>query len=154
MITSRTSLVRSARRRLSSTSTQKTATMEHRSGLLYRARVAKDKPNPGQYGDVVGRLQQIVEALEQGELSLEESLERFGEGVLLVKQGEKLLSDAEKRIEQLLGEDGRTAPLKVPESAAETPSPAVSQASLATPMASRAVPRKPAPPPEEDDVPF
>ena len=77
--------------------------------------MAKDKPDSGQYGDVVTRLQQIVEALEAGELSLEESLERFGEGVGLVKQGEKLLTDAEKRIEQLLSEEGRTAPLKVAE---------------------------------------
>ncbi len=78
--------------------------------------MSRDKSSGrGQYGDVVARLQEIVEALEGGELSLEESLERFGEGVQLVKQGEKLLADAEKRIEQLLSEDGRTAPLKVPE---------------------------------------
>ena len=72
---------------------------------------AKNAPK-SQYGDVVARLQQIVESLESGDLSLEQSLERFAEGVQLVKQGEKLLSDAEKRIEQLLSEDGRTAPLE------------------------------------------
>lgn len=115
--------------------------------------MAKDKPAPGQYGDVVSRLQQIVEALEAGELSLEESLERFGEGVGLVKQGEKLLTDAEKRIEQLLSEEGRTAPLKVPETP-EGPSQPV-MASMATPLATKAV-RKTviAPGPEDDDVPF
>lgn len=115
--------------------------------------MAKEKTaGRGQYGDVVARLQEIVESLEGGELSLEDSLERFAEGVQLVKQGEKLLADAEKRIEQLVSEDGRTAPLKVPEGE-------VASTTVATPMASRAVARKsppqPArPPPDEDDVPF
>lgn len=110
----------------------------------------------GQYGAVVGRLQEIVQALEAGELSLEDSLERFAEGVALVKQGEQLLTDAEKRVEQLLSEDGRVAPLKVPEGAPESASPP----RLATPMATKAVRRQVSqvgqPPPGEgdDDVPF
>jgi len=96
-----------------------------------------------QYGDVVSRLQQIVESLEAGDLSLEQSLERFAEGVQLVKQGEMLLGDAEKRIEQLLSEDGRTAPL---EGGAEAP-----------PAKSRAKAKAAAEDDEdedEDDVPF
>ena len=99
----------------------------------------------GQYSEVVARLEQIVRALEAGELSLEESLERFGEGVKLVKQGEQLLSEAEKRVEQLLSDDGRTAPLKVPEG--EAPSAA---AKVAPPKRAPA----PAPGPDDDDVPF
>jgi len=110
--------------------------------------VAKDKQaGRGQYGQVVERLQEIVEALEGGELSLEESLERFSEGIALVKQGEKLLSDAEKRIEQLVSEDGRTAPLKV----SEAPE------AHAAPAPVRAAPSKrPAPPSaaDDEDVPF
>jgi exodeoxyribonuclease VII small subunit len=124
--------------------------------------VARNEPK-GQYGEVVARLKEIVEALEAGELSLEDSLERFGEGINLVKQGEKLLADAEKRIEQLVSEDGRTAPLKVPETPELTHT-----STLATPMATKAVRRQasapPAPAPvkeasatgsdELDDVPF
>jgi exodeoxyribonuclease VII small subunit len=99
----------------------------------------------GQYSELVQRLGQIVEALEGGELSLEASLDRFAEGVSLVKQGEALLAQAEKRIEQLLSDDGRTAPLKVPESS--PPAPAL--AARATPQ------KKPAPSQDElDDVPF
>jgi exodeoxyribonuclease VII small subunit len=109
--------------------------------------VAKDKQaGRGQYGQVVERLQEIVEALEGGELSLEESLERFSEGITLVKQGEKLLADAEKRIEQLVSEDGRTAPHKVPE-AAEVHAP---QAPARAAPAKRPV----APPADDEDVPF
>lgn len=78
-------------------------------------------PGPEQYADVVARLREIVEALEGGELPLEASLERFAEGVQLVKRGERLLSEAEKRIEQLLSEDGRTAPLSVDEAPGARP---------------------------------
>jgi exodeoxyribonuclease VII small subunit len=103
--------------------------------------VAKDANKSGTepYAQVVQRLREIVESLESGSLPLEASLERFAEGVQLVKRGEKLLSDAEKRIEQLLSEDGRTAPLSGEEPAASP---------------GRA-PKKPARAPDEDeDVPF
>jgi exodeoxyribonuclease VII small subunit len=123
--------------------------------------VARDNnAGQGQYGEVVSRLQSIVEALEAGELSLEDSLERFAEGVQLVKQGERLLADAEKRIEQLLSEDGRTTPLKVPEGATSEPA---APPTLATPMATKAVRRAVAPTvpaagpaggDDLDDVPF
>jgi exodeoxyribonuclease VII small subunit len=96
---------------------------------------------PGHYNELVQRLGQIVEALEGGDLSLEDSLDRFAEGVTLVKQGEALLAQAEKRIEQLLSDDGRTAPLQVAEvtPAAPPPRPA----------------KKPAAAQDElDDVPF
>ena len=95
---------------------------------------------------MVTRLQQIVEALEGGELSLEDSLDRFAEGITLVKQGEGILSDAEKRIEQLLSEDGRTAPLKVPET-----SEAPSAAAPAKPVVKKAPEALAA---DDDDVPF
>jgi exodeoxyribonuclease VII small subunit len=71
---------------------------------------AKTEP----YSVVVERLDGIVTALESGTLSLEDALEKFAEGVTLVKQGEKMLADAEKRIEQLLSADGKTAPLELP----------------------------------------
>ncbi len=103
----------------------------------------------GQYGDVVTRLQEIVEALEGGELSLEDSLDRFAEGITLVKQGEGILGDAEKRIEQLLAEDGRTAPLKVPEG---NEPPAAPQAKQQPPPVVKKAPVAPAA--DDDDVPF
>lgn len=114
--------------------------------------MAKEKNTArGQYGDVVTRLQEIVEALEGGELSLEDSLDRFAEGITLVKQGEGILGDAEKRIEQLLSEDGRTAPLKVSE-AQEAPAASPSKSPPA--KASKPVEKPVAPPADDDDVPF
>jgi len=47
------------------------------------------------------KLEKIVESLEDGELSLDESLKRFEEGVTLAKRCEKALAAAEKRIEIL-----------------------------------------------------
>ncbi len=98
----------------------------------------KDK-GAGQYGQVVARLQQIVEELEAGELPLEESIARFEAGMALAKQAETILGDAEKRVEQLLSDDGRTAPLKSPDG--ERPA---APAKAAAPVA----------PADLDDVPF
>ncbi len=65
------------------------------------------------YSAVVGRLEAVVASLESGSLSLEDALEHFAEGVGLVKRGEAILGQAEKRVEQLLSEDGKTVALDV-----------------------------------------
>ncbi len=62
------------------------------------------------------RLAKIVEALETGELPLDESLKLFEEGVKLSRAAQERLDKAEKRIELLLGVDPdgnpRTAPFE------------------------------------------
>src|SRR4051812_3069137 len=98
-----------------------------------QSRVAgKDPKGTEQYSDVVGRLQSLVEQLEGGGLSLEDSLEKFAEGIQLVRKGEKLLSEAEKRIEQLLSDDGgaKVVPLELKEGgeAKKAPVPAAAGA--------------------------
>ena len=65
-----------------------------------------------------------------------------------MKQGEGILGDAEKRIEQLVSEDGRTTPLKVSE-VQEAPA-----ASPAKPPSPPKVHKPVAPPADDDDVPF
>ncbi|MFZ5471026.1 MAG: exodeoxyribonuclease VII small subunit [Myxococcota bacterium] len=76
--------------------------------------MAKDPKaaNGQKYSDLVQRLEKVVGELEGGKLSLEESLEKFAEGVQLVEKGEELLRAAEKRIDQLLSKEGQTAPLE------------------------------------------
>lgn len=109
----------------------------------------KETKTGEQYSDVVARLSTLVEQLESGGLSLEDSLEKFAEGISLVRKGEKLLSEAEKRIEQLLsddGKEGKVVPLELKETdaqrpAAPAPRPAAAQQSKRGPN-------------EEDDVPF
>ncbi len=56
---------------------------------------------------VLERLRQVVGRLEQGNLSLEQSLLAFEEGVGLSRRGAEILDAAERRVEILIrGEDG------------------------------------------------
>lgn len=54
------------------------------------------------------RLEEIVEELEKGEFSLQESLERFEEGLKLGKMCRSMLDEAETKIKKLVeDEEGR-----------------------------------------------
>ena len=53
------------------------------------------------FEDCLSRLEQIVAALETGNLPLEDSLKVFEEGVTLARHCAKYLADAERRIEVL-----------------------------------------------------
>jgi exodeoxyribonuclease VII small subunit len=57
------------------------------------------------FEDSIRRLGEIVEALEGGELPLEESLRLFEEGVRLARTSQSRLDRAEKRVEELLSLD-------------------------------------------------
>ena len=48
------------------------------------------------------RLEQIVRAMERGDVALEESLKLFQEGTQLVQQCSKLLDDAQLQIRQVM----------------------------------------------------
>mgnify|MGYP005857988539 CR=1 FL=1 len=58
------------------------------------------------------RLEEIVGQLETEELDLDRALALFEEGVAHVKEAEGALAAAELRVEELLGESGRTRPLE------------------------------------------
>jgi exodeoxyribonuclease VII small subunit len=60
------------------------------------------------------RLEEIVHALEEGELGLNEALERYEEGVKLLRQSYELLNRAERRIELLSGIDAEGNPITQP----------------------------------------
>lgn len=51
-------------------------------------------------------LEEIVEELEKGELSLEDSVSKFEEGIKISKQCNKTLEDAEKKITILVNQEG------------------------------------------------
>jgi exodeoxyribonuclease VII small subunit len=57
------------------------------------------------------RLDQIVSALEVDELDLEKALALFQEGVAHVRAAEKILAEAEMKVEELL-QGNRTHPLQ------------------------------------------
>ncbi len=52
------------------------------------------------------KLEIIVTELEKGELNLDESVEKFEEGMKISQQCHKILENAEKRISILLQTDG------------------------------------------------
>jgi exodeoxyribonuclease VII small subunit len=72
----------------------------------------------GSFDALLTRLRSIVDRLEGEELTLEQSLAAFEEGVRLSRLSGEILDRAERRVEVLLkGEDGapKTEPLDLPE---------------------------------------
>ncbi len=77
---------------------------------------AKRSASRQSYEALMARLEEVVDRLEGGNLSLEESLAAFEEGVGLVRAGEARLDEAEKKVELLLaGPEGKPVaePLEV-----------------------------------------
>ncbi len=58
------------------------------------------------YEDAMGKLEEIVTQLERGELSLENSMRRFEDGVALSRVCAKRLAAAEARIQTLVEGEG------------------------------------------------
>ncbi len=48
----------------------------------------------------------LIEQMEQGELSLEQSLERFERGIILIKHCQKVLQEAEQKVQILIQNNG------------------------------------------------
>ena len=64
------------------------------------------KPEPVNFEQALAELEQLVERMEQGDLSLEESLKQFERGVELTRHCQLALQDAEQKVEQLLEKNG------------------------------------------------
>ena len=65
----------------------------------------------GSFEDSIRRLSEIVEALESGDLPLEQSLKLFEEGVKLSRASQATLDGAERRVEELLSIDEHGEPV-------------------------------------------
>lgn len=65
---------------------------------------------PVSFEDSIKRLGEIVQRLEGGELSLEESLQAFEQGIALAHDAQKRLDAAEARVDELLGVDEQGRP--------------------------------------------
>lgn len=69
----------------------------------------RDKERKPGFEEALKRLEEIVAAMEGGNLPLDQALERYEEGVRLSRLCAATLDDAEKRIEMLAkGGDGKT----------------------------------------------
>lgn len=52
------------------------------------------------------KLEQLVERMEQGDLSLEDSLKTFEEGIKLTRECQQALAKAEQKVKMLIEENG------------------------------------------------
>ena len=70
--------------------------------------MAKESPaaSPQSFEESVAQLEQIVAAIESGQIGLEQSLAKYEQGMELVKRCRAILDSAEKRIEQLTETSG------------------------------------------------
>lgn len=70
--------------------------------------MAKKDPTDKTFESALEELESVVEQLESGDLSLEDSLAAFEKGVGLVKYCNQKLSEVEKKVELLIKDrDGR-----------------------------------------------
>jgi exodeoxyribonuclease VII small subunit len=62
--------------------------------------MAKEK-----FEEALGRLEDIVKSMEAGDMTLEESLKAFEEGIKLARLCSRRLDEAERRVEMLLKQE-------------------------------------------------
>jgi len=65
------------------------------------------------FEEALKRLEEIVDSLEKGQLSLDESLKKFEEGIKLSKLCNKKLVETQQKVEKLMEKNGKllTEPL-------------------------------------------
>ena len=59
-------------------------------------------PQNKTFEESMARLEQIVRAMERGDVALEESLKLFQEGTELVRSCQKLLDDAQLQVKKIM----------------------------------------------------
>ncbi len=64
------------------------------------------KKTTASFEDSLAELEQLVNQLEQGDVSLEESLKSFERGVTLTRVCQKALKEAEQKVQILLEKNG------------------------------------------------
>lgn len=62
--------------------------------------------NEKTFDESLAELEEIVEQLEQGDVPLEEALDKFQEGITLSRELKKTLQDAEETLAKIVSEDG------------------------------------------------
>ncbi|MCH9755719.1 MAG: exodeoxyribonuclease VII small subunit [Gammaproteobacteria bacterium] len=60
---------------------------------------------PAQFEKSIQALEQVVAALEKGDVSLDDALKQFEKGIQLTRTCQTLLTEAEQKIEQLMNQN-------------------------------------------------
>lgn len=70
--------------------------------------MAAKKPENMPFEAAIGELKSIVEAMEQGDLSLDDALKHFERGIQLARAGQQKLENAEQRVQMLVQDSSLT----------------------------------------------
>lgn len=73
--------------------------------------MSKKKAASFDFEQALADLEDLVTAMEEGDLSLEESLQAFEKGVKLTRDCQTALKQAEQKVQVLLDDSGATADL-------------------------------------------
>lgn len=66
----------------------------------------RNSKNPD-FETALAELEELVETLEQGDISLDESLKQFERGVQLTRSCQQALQEAEQKVQVLIEKDGK-----------------------------------------------
>tara|TARA_B100001059_G_C17280690_1_gene308089 strand:- start:206 stop:445 length:240 start_codon:yes stop_codon:yes gene_type:complete len=75
--------------------------------------MVKENQTDFNFEKALENLEEIVSSMENGELTLEDSLKAFEKGIKLTRECQGALRDAEQKVRVLLNESGDTEELKV-----------------------------------------
>ena len=73
--------------------------------------MAKKKTPGFDFEQALEELESLVTSMEDGQLSLEESLQAFEKGIKLTRECQSALKQAEQKVQILINENGDTEPL-------------------------------------------
>ena len=74
--------------------------------------MTKKKADSFDFEQALEDLEELVSAMEQGELSLEDSLQAFEKGIKLTRECQVALKNAEQKVQLLISENGDTEELE------------------------------------------
>jgi exodeoxyribonuclease VII small subunit len=94
------------------------------------ATMSQPPPDHPPFEQALSELERLVRELEDGQITLEESLARYERGISLLKHCYAQLQTAEQRIQLLCGADGDGNPIAKPFEHASTAEPAKNDAKV------------------------
>ena len=74
--------------------------------------MTKKKAGGFDFEQALEDLEELVSAMEQGDLSLEDSLQAFEKGIKLTRECQTALKNAEQKVQVLINENGKTEELE------------------------------------------
>lgn len=75
--------------------------------------MTKKKQAKFDFEEALEELEELVTSMEDGELSLEESLHAFEKGIKLTRECQTALKNAEQKVQVLLNENGDTEKIEL-----------------------------------------